>query len=187
MDSLELKNLVRTYLAPDEEMYWCDRPVKKVAFSAGGLFWLLFGIVWIGFAVFWTAMSASFGAPLFFSAFGGIFILIGVCVFFAVPLIMQFRRSQSVYAVTDRRILQVYVGSSKRIVEYKYSDIDSIYVKSSKDGTGSVYFSLMSRRYHRYGSAYATSYSCGIIGINDPENVYRIISEHMTPNRRDAL
>lgn len=121
-----------TELAPGERLVWADRPAP----SARRRRWLvpLFALALAGVAAFWTLQAGEAGSV---APFGLVFVAIGVLI-----AVRSFRRRarQTVYAVTDRRLLIIRDGRSRRVRSFQPADIASLERRERPDGSGDVIF-----------------------------------------------
>ncbi|MFU7528369.1 hypothetical protein [Qipengyuania sp. ASV99] len=110
-----------------------------------------FAIPWTAFALFWTAMAAVGTSAMqngdtgllgwAFPLFGTPFILIGLGML-AMPFVPMFQRGRILFAVTDKRVLQLSLGRDLTVNSVPSSRIGDIVRRESADGTGSVELSL---------------------------------------------
>lgn len=131
-------------LRTGERVLWQGRQLARISRRAFGIY--LFAIPWTAFALFWTAM-ASWGASEMasetgwlswaFPAFGLPFIAIGIGMMSA-PFLPLLQKGKVIYAVTDRRLLKIKLGSKLDIESIPARRISHIERSEGRDGCGSL-------------------------------------------------
>ncbi len=97
-----------------------------------------FSILWGGFALFWNASVWTTDAPLFFKLFGLPFLFVGLYITAGRFYHDAWRRSKTVYALTDQRAIIVTRTGSQKIRSMPVNANTAIEIEQG-EGT-SVYF-----------------------------------------------
>jgi hypothetical protein len=130
-------------LRAGERLLWHGRPLPRVAWPALAIW--LFAVPWTAFSVFWTTMAFA-GAQAFdevsflsyaFPLFGTPFIAVGVGML-AMPFLPLFAARKTLFAVTDQRLLRLYLGrrlATKSVPGERIGEIDR---SERRDGSGSL-------------------------------------------------
>ena len=99
-----------------------------------------FSILWCGFAIFWEMTAMSSGAPFFFLIWGIPFVIIGLYMVFGRFLVDTHRRRKTYYGVTDKRILVVTCGLSRKVKSLNNKSLPIISLTEKSDGRGTITF-----------------------------------------------
>ena len=148
--SPELQTVER-HLASGERSEWIGRPDPAKHFTPADRFLIPFSLLWGGFAIFWLVGASSSGG--LFGLFGVPFVAIGLYFIFGRFIYKANRKRRTVYAVTDRRVLEIVRGRHGESVNAVYlRSIPNISTSAGSDGLGSVGFGISSRGYSMYGN-----------------------------------
>lgn len=184
------EDLIREELLPEERILWADQPLSGKLFSPADIFIIPFSLFWLGFAIFWMVMASAGArtAPgsvgIIFPLFGLPFVLIGLYLVFGRFIYAHYRRKNTSYAVTDKRIIIMIKRVNKTVRSEKISSITTMDKYVRRDGSGTITFGMMSypmeysssRMY--YGRrGYYRNMGFAFENIKDVDNVYRIINE----------
>jgi len=169
----DLRERVDRELEPGERVQWLEMPVARY-FTPAAVGAFLFGIPWTAFAIFWTA-GAAWGTTrpgaggLFhvFPLFGVPFILIGL-VMLSAPIWAYRKALKTVYVITDRRAITFDGGWTTTIRSYGPEQLNEVYRKERKDGTGDI---IIARRAWRDSDGDRRSEELGFLRIRDPKTV----------------
>jgi len=189
MDSYA-EDLIREELLPEEKILWADQPLPGRLFSPADLFLIPFSLFWLGFSIFWMVMASAGArtAPgsigIIFPLFGLPFVLIGLYLVFGRFIYTHYRRKNTLYAVTDQRIIIMNRMFNKTVRSEKINSITTIDKYVRRDGSGTISFGMMpypteysnSRMYYGRRSYYRNM-ALSLENIKDVDDVYRIISE----------
>lgn len=94
-----------------ERVLWSGQPDPAITFTAGDGFLIPFGVVFTAFSIIWIVAASSVGVlPIIF---GGIFVLVGLYFLIGRFFVKAWRKSQTAYAITDKRAISV-IGNSTR-------------------------------------------------------------------------
>lgn len=147
-----LRAALNAEIAVGERVLYAGQPNWRAEW--GALFAILiFGIFWsaISFMFFGLSLGgllglapfnsngkpAGLGMNIFFFVFSLPFVAIG-CVMLAAPFLGVRKSRNTVHAVTDARLLNVYVGKDKGAESYPLERVNFIKRKDRRDGTGNL-------------------------------------------------
>ncbi len=146
--SPELDSILRRELLPGERLLWSASPAPHKLRGAFAIW--LFAIPWTAFALFWEAMAflpwmASSHTPsaitwsfgIIFPLFGLPFIGVGIGMLW-MPFKVQRRAAQTIYGLTDRRIISVSAGKKRESASVLYSQMGPINVSADAEGYGTL-------------------------------------------------
>jgi hypothetical protein len=146
--SPELDSILRRELLPGERLIWSARPSPPKLRAAFAIW--IFAIPWTAFALFWEAMSfmpwfASTNTPseikwsfgIVFPLFGLPFIAVGFGLLW-MPFGVRRKAAQTIYGLTDRRILRVSAGRKRDSASVLYNQMGPIEVSADADGYGTL-------------------------------------------------
>lgn len=146
--SQELDSILRRELLPGERLLWSGRP-QPGKLNAAFAIWL-FAVPWTAFALFWEAMAllpwmASSHTPLgiqwsfgiIFPLFGLPFIAVGATML-AMPFRARRKAAQTIYGLTDQRMLRVTAGARRESASVLISQMGPIDVTADADGCGTL-------------------------------------------------
>ncbi|MEI6641363.1 MAG: hypothetical protein WCL10_04960 [Novosphingobium sp.] len=147
-DPLELDSILRRELMPGERLLWSGRPLPGKLRAAFAIWF--FAIPWTAFALFWEAMAflpwmASSHTPsgitwsfgIIFPLFGLPFIGVGLAMLW-MPFKAQRKAAQTIYGLTDRRLLRVSAGRKRDSISVLVSQLGPIEVSADPDGAGNL-------------------------------------------------
>ncbi|MBB6409292.1 PH domain-containing protein [Mesorhizobium sangaii] len=148
-------------------------------FAASDLFLIPFSLLWCGFAIFWTYTAVTQGAPLFFYAWGGMFVCIGLFFVFGRFLLDAWLRRRVSYAITDKRIL---ITRSAPFSSFRSIDLErlpDVQLNGEKGSRGNLRFGSTATPYFGYprmtGWLPALDPIPQFLGIEDPSKVLNLI------------
>jgi hypothetical protein len=118
-------------LMSGENVLWAGVPNPKVVFHTEDKLLIPFSLLWVGFFVFWEAGVLGFwgngttsGGPSIFMAIWGVpFLLYGQYFVWGRFLTDAWLKRRTYYAVTDRRVLFVQEGRSRK---FRFTYLESI-------------------------------------------------------------
>lgn len=154
----------------------------------------LFGIPFAGFALFW--MSQAFRATRamagnshnafvsgfkIFPLFGIPFFLVGLAVMLA-PLWAFLTGRNTVYAVTNRRVMVISGTKSRAVKSFMPADIAGVEHRERPDGSGDIV--LMTNMLQRRGNNMSTQMKVPLCGIPNVKQVAeQVMALHTQPAR----
>jgi hypothetical protein len=135
-DALET---VRRHLSAEEHIEWVGGPDPANHFTRADLFLVPFSLFWGGGVIFWLVGATTAGGA--FGLFGVPFVLVGLYFIFGRFAYKAYRKRRTVYAVTDRRVLEIVRRQRGESVDAVYlRSLPSISTSVGADGKGSVRF-----------------------------------------------
>ncbi|HEY0074729.1 MAG TPA: hypothetical protein VGB77_11545 [Abditibacteriaceae bacterium] len=184
-------SLVQGELDSGERLLWTARPNpgRVSQQNIGGFF---VGIFVTGFAIFW--MSSAFwmqsqssqhfgpssGPPLegIFPFFGLIFVGFGLYMM-ASPFVGAAKASNTIYAITDKRILVIENSTTRTVKSYGPNDIQNVERREQSDGSGDIIFAREQYFTHHNGHRHARTREIGLWGIPNAREAERLIRENL--------
>lgn len=127
-------------LVGGETLLWAGRPKGGIRLSPADALLIPFSLVWGGFAIFWEAMAIAMGAPVFFWIFGLPFVGIGLYMMVGRFFVDARRRARTFYGVTDRRVIFVESGATKKVTTMGLLETGPLSLSERVDGSGSIAF-----------------------------------------------
>jgi hypothetical protein len=169
---------IQSNLLSGEHVLWSGEPGKGIVFTGRDVFMIPFSLMWCAFAIFWTFAATGDGAPIFFTLWGMMFVLIGVFFVFGRFVADMMLRRNMIYALTDRRVLISRSGLAAKFTALRLDALPDVKLTSKPDGTGSISFgnSLSMWGANNFGIWIPSlDPTPQFIGINDARNVYGMI------------
>lgn len=147
-----LRKALNAEIAHGERVLYAGQPNWHAEW--GALFALLvFGIFWSAISFMFFGMSlggllglvpfnsngkpAGLGMNVFFFVFSLPFVAIG-CAMLAAPFLGIRKSRHTVHAVTDARLINIYVGRDKGAESYLLAKVNFVKRKDRRDGTGNL-------------------------------------------------
>jgi hypothetical protein len=127
------------YLESNERLLWAGKPGSGIRFRSQDSFMIPFSLLWCGFAIFWT-YGASRNAPVFFWAWGLMFVAIGLYFVFGRFVTDAITRSKAAYGITDRRVLILSGFASRELKALNLKAIPEIALSIHRNATGTITF-----------------------------------------------
>lgn len=122
----------------DERLLWADKPARGIKFRTSDIFFTFFSLFWLSFSIFWTTMAME--GSIFFALFGIPFILIGVYLLFGRYIADAISRKNTVYALTNKRII-IKSGIFTKVYKSVFLDsLPSLSYNEKSDGSGDISF-----------------------------------------------
>lgn len=122
----------------DEKLLWADKPLRGIKFRLSDIFITFFSLFWLGFSIFWTYMAME--GSIIFAFFGIPFILVGVYLFIGRYFIDAISRKNTVYALTNKRIIVKSGIVSKTYKSIFLDSLPSFTYSEKPDGSGDISF-----------------------------------------------
>lgn len=146
---------LRRELTAGERIVWSAQP-RASRLKRGFGIWL-FAIPWTVFALFWESMALlpwasssntpdgiKWGFGIVFPLFGLPFIAIGLWMLWQ-PIRAMRKAGETIYALTDRRLIRVVTGKGREVASVMLSQIGPINRRENNDGTGDLSIQTHSR------------------------------------------
>lgn len=126
------------HLDAGEKLIWVSQPKQGVVFRPSDSFLIPFSIVWCAFAFFWTISVASIDASSFFVIWGFMFICFGICFSFGRFFIDARMRKNTIYGLTENRIIIKSGIFSKSIKSLDIKSLTNIEFEEKSNGSGRI-------------------------------------------------
>jgi hypothetical protein len=184
MIDFDIQQELQYELLDDEKLIWTGRPGTGIIFRKIDIFLIPFSLLWFGmmlFAMFGASTSASGNSntpwPVFL--FFIPFLFAGCYITFGRFWIDKRRRANTVYAITDNRIIIRSGVLSKKVNSFNIRTLSNLSVDERSDGTGNIIlsqndfmFGMMSGMiWQGMGTRFVPRFEV----IEDVRNVYNII------------
>ena len=145
MTAEPLEEALQKELRRGERMLWSGKQLRRFNYAALGIY--LFAVPWTAFALFWIYMagwgiggSESNDAGIIgwiFPMFGLPFVAVGLGMM-AGPFVLYYSSGNTIYAVTDQRMLSIYVGRKLRSESVEAERIGGMSRSVARDGSGTL-------------------------------------------------
>jgi hypothetical protein len=138
---------IQPELLAGESLLWAGQPQKKVLFHKQDWSMIPFSLMFGGFAIFWEwgvmgGLDKSGGHPPDFMILFGIpFVLIGQFMIWGRFFYIAWRKGRTYYGATNKRVIVLNAGSTRRITDRYFANIDSVSLSVRTDGIGTIEFS----------------------------------------------
>jgi hypothetical protein len=182
---------IQSELLPDESVIWCGQPLKRIIFHPRDWFAIPFSLLWGGFAIFWEWGASGYfgnsqrshGDPTFFVLWGIPFVVAGQYLIWGRFFYTAWRKGRTFYAITNKRVLVVSIGLTRKVVDGYLRNLDSTTLTTRTDGIGTVEFSPVAYgasgwglgRSNRNNQIDIDLATLAFFDIPDARNVYQII------------
>ncbi len=123
-----------------ESVLWSGRPKQGLIFRANDTLMIPFSLLWCGLAIHWETLAIAKDAPLFFTAWGGFFVMAGLYVLFGRFVGDALHRHRLVYVVTDQRLLLITEARRRRVKIVELATLSEIELAEGRDGRGTLTF-----------------------------------------------
>lgn len=172
---------VERHLAGDEHIEWVGKPDPTKRLTPADRYLIPFSLLWGGFSLFWVVGAAASGG--FFAVFGLPFLALGLYFIFGRFIYKADRKRRTVYAVTNRRVLEIVDGRKGESVAAVYlRSIPNVSTSAVSNGEGSVEFGISSRMESHYANTGLEFFARGSVSsgvsffdIEDPEGVADLV------------
>ena len=148
----DLRKALNAEIATGERVLYTGQPNWRADW--GALFAILvFGVFWSAISFMFFGMSlggllglvpfnsngkpAGFGLNAFFFVFSLPFVVIG-CAMLAAPFLGIRKSKNTAHAVTDARLINVFVGRDKGAESYPFTKVNFVKRSDRRDGTGNL-------------------------------------------------
>lgn len=168
-NDLAVRQNLQREMEPGERLLWDGRP-DPVRMMIPAVPMFLFGL-------FWTAGTGSFyfrgptTTDWVFALFPIPFILVGLGML-ASPLGAYLKGRRTYYAITDRQVLILTEGRTRKVQSFRERDITNIVRTERADGSGNLTFS---QRQTRDSEGHTSTEDVALIGIPDVREVERVL------------
>ena len=184
-----LQQKLRDELKANEKAIWTGQPDPNVIMKQGFKLYFFF-IPWTLFALFWIYGASGFKMPSFnfengFDAFGTLFPLFGlpfVMIGFwglSSPVWAKRRAKNTVYAITNQRLLLLMFGKNSKIESYYAKDVKQLERNEKLDGSGDLLFATKG---YRVSDGDPRTNKDGFYAVQDVKNVERLVASFLKQN-----
>lgn len=180
-------------LLKDEKILWSAQPDTSVLFTRADIFLVPFSLLWGGFAIFWElgALAVFFAISagknpmsIIFPLFGIPFVLVGLYFMFGRFIYKNWKKRNTYYAITDRRVLMLSNLFSQSLNAVNIDTIPTINKSVRSNGIGTIKFgnvNWMASMYGNTGMDFFGSFGgvdiLTFYDIKDADKVYELVSE----------
>ena len=137
---MDPESQIREQLGDHERLLWSGQPLGGLRFHGTDIFFIPFSLMWGGFAFLWEFMVIRSGAPFFFRLWGIPFVLVGLYMIAGRFFWDQYQRANTIYGVTNQRILIVTRGLGGKIRSLNLRSLPGLTLSESSNGAGSIQF-----------------------------------------------
>jgi hypothetical protein len=180
---------LRAALEPGERLIWSGRPPRGFMLRGSDAFAIPFSLVWCAFTVNWEWSVITQNAPVFFVLWGVPFVAVGLYLIAGRFAVDAWRRSGTVYGVTDRRVLIITRARRRDLRSLALEGLTEIGLREGPSGRGTLTFGHDpfggGRRFAIAGWSTNTG-PPAFEGIEDPEQVLRMIRDAQTALARGS-
>jgi hypothetical protein len=198
--SYNIATELQAELSDQESLLWSGQPRRNVIFHQQDWFGIPFSLMWGGFAIFWewgvTGHLGNAGhtnsSSGFFVLWGIPFVRIGQYLIWGRFLYTDWKKTRTYYGVTNKRILVLNTGTSRRVTDGYFSSLESISLTTRHDGIGTIEFAPEPERQTawEYNSRRGRGNQIGIdlsrlvfFDVADARNVYQLIQSQREKSR----
>jgi hypothetical protein len=142
-----LETLLKPNLSNEEKLLWAGTPKQGIVFRNSDFFLIPFGLMFLTFSIFWEKDAFLVNADILFTLWGIPFILAGLYVSVGRFFVNSFKRSKTIYAITENRII-IRSGLWKpEITSLNIRSLSDMTLSEKTDGTGTITFGQEDIRY----------------------------------------
>jgi hypothetical protein len=145
-------------LLSGESVLWTGQPSRSVIFHSSDWTSIPFSLFWVGFTAFWEYGATNHGQRPqdlnsgFFALWGVPFILMGQYMLWGRFLYEAWRKPRTIYALTNKRVLNLQLGGTRKVVDGSLATLNSVSLTSRANGIGTIEFSPEPVRENRWGN-----------------------------------
>jgi hypothetical protein len=179
---IDLQRLLDDEILQDERVLWSCQPSLKRAFRRG-LPLVFFAVVWLGISsTIAVAIFRDANASWFAKIFIRFFILIGL-VMLSSPLWMVQLAKNTVYIVTDRRVIILTKGTAIHIQSFGPDRLAQIDKRVFRDGSGDLIFDRQVSTHYSKGRQRESVKEIGFFGIPHVAQVHTLIRDSLQASK----
>jgi hypothetical protein len=139
MEAYEIEREVARELSGGEKLLWSGQPRQGLILRPSDAFVIPFSLLWCGFAIVWETFALTGDkAPWFFKLWGLPFVAAGLYMVFGRFIADAAERKNTVYAVTNERILIIGGLFSRAVKSLSLRTLQEISFSERRDGTGTI-------------------------------------------------
>jgi hypothetical protein len=173
-------------LLEGEKVLWSGHPGQGLLLTGRDIFLIPFSLLWGGFAIFWEFSVMSLPTPDFFRLWGVPFVLIGLYLIIGRFVIDAWLRSNTMYAVTNQRILIARSGPFAKFTAISLHRLPDLQLTEGKNGRGTIHFGQAAPYWGRNGFAIWTPALDPIPQFLAIENAESVFDQIQRASRMDA-
>lgn len=187
----ESQTAIQPGLVSGENILWAGQPNPSVIFHKQDFSLIPFSLLWGGFAIFFEAAIAGLlggvpqhnhGAPMLALVWGGAFVLMGQYMIWGRFIYTGWKKRHTHYAVTDRRVIVVQNGFSRKMVSAYIDALQTLTKEERTGGLGTLRFAQKESiwsvlRGWGVWDAMDVGSSPTFVDIDDVQAVYRLVSD----------
>jgi hypothetical protein len=189
--------VIQPELTSGERILWAGKPNTGVVLHREDRFLIPFSLFWGGFSVFWEMGVAGDWGPISHSSpwisgmiWGIPFVLIGQYLVWGRFLYAWWLKKRTHYAVTDRRVIAIQLGSRRRVASVFLDTLPTLIKERGPKDTGTLRFAdpepaWSSRSGWGIWNPVAVEGMPTLLDIDDVDSVYRLVS-HLREKSRSA-
>jgi hypothetical protein len=147
MTNFDIESELLAHLGPNETFVWTGRPKPGIRFRATDFFLIPFSLLWGGFAIFWESTVIATNSPVLFKLWGIPFVLVGLYMIVGRFFVDALRRSNTLYAITNERILIRSGIRNREIKSINIKTLDEITLQEKSDHSGTILLGATDLRY----------------------------------------
>jgi hypothetical protein len=138
----EKVEFLRRSLRDGEQLLWAGQAPQGWRLTLPDMFLIPFSLIWGGFAIFWEYGVLNMPGPvdLFFALWGLPFVILGLYLIVGRFWVDALRRKNSLYAVTDRRILIQSGILAPQLQSLDARTLSNVQLTEYGDGRGTIMF-----------------------------------------------
>jgi len=178
LNNWDLGSELRQHLDSDERLIWTGIPKQGILLRGSDFFLIPFSVMWGGIAIFWEFDALKSNDQLFV-IWGIPFVLIGLYVIFGRFFYDSVLRKNTVYGITQNRIIIKYGVIKKSIKSLNIKTLSDITINEKPDGSGTIILGSESLMYGMFrGSGWPgtnTKLAPALEMIPEARKVYRHI------------
>jgi hypothetical protein len=131
---------IKQQLDTDEVIAWHGTSNTKKMFAYGDYMYIPFSIMWVGFVIFLEYFIIIYNYPITFHLLSVPMVLIGLYMAIGRFVYKYFKKKNSCYVLTNKRVIEAYENSHFGYKEKKLSEIGRMVRFVEKDGYGTLIF-----------------------------------------------
>ncbi len=173
--------LFKQFLEDKENIIWTDKPKTGIVFRSEDIIMIPFSILWVINAIYFFTSAYSLSAPFFFLLSSFIFVIIGVFSVFARFIIDVLQRDNTLYAITNERIMILSGIFDKSLKSIPIISLKEINYTEKVNGTGTISIDKENKAINGYRDGLSVWFrinpASDLVQISDVRKVYNLINE----------
>ncbi len=136
----ELNTHLKEELSADEQLLWHAQPNPNILFTPLDFFLVPFSLFWTSTVVYFFVSSLLKGFSFFALPFLSFFLLMGFYITIGRFLNKRSLKKKTLYALTNKRVIEISIGRLIRKKSLSYSQIKNINCNIRRNKNGSITF-----------------------------------------------